>query len=36
MALKGKTPRECLAEKLKSQVSNKIQNMPVRTLQEVG
>jgi hypothetical protein len=36
MALKGKTPREWLAEKLKSHVSNKIQNMLIRTVQEVG
>lgn len=36
MALKGKTPKEYLAEKLKNHVSNHTQNMPIRTAQEVG
>ncbi len=36
MALKGKTPKEYLAEKLKNHISNQIQNMPIRTVAEVG
>jgi len=38
MALKGKTPKQYLAEKLKSHVSNQIRNMalPAETVQKVG
>lgn len=36
MALKGKTPKEYLLEKLQNHVSTKIKNMPIKTVAEAG